>query len=93
MLRDAVLRTAPQHEADPMIVRTIEEALSPISDGCVLAVPRDISGVAMEATRALIRRGIRRLQPDCASDFELAGRSADRRGLRGKHRDLGREPR
>src|SRR6516162_9271367 len=61
MLRDAVLRTAPQHEADPMIVRTIEEALSPISDGCVLAVPRDISGVAMEATRALIRRGIRRL--------------------------------
>jgi len=61
MLRDAVLRTAPQHEADPMIVRTIEEALSPISDGCVLAVPRDISGVAIEATRALIRRGIRRL--------------------------------
>jgi len=44
-----------------MIVRTIEEALAPITDGCVLAVPRDVSGVAMEATRALIRRGIKRL--------------------------------
>jgi glutaconate CoA-transferase subunit A len=44
-----------------MIVRTIEEALAPITDDCVLAVPRDVSGVAMEATRALIRRGVKRL--------------------------------
>ncbi len=44
-----------------MIVRTLDEALAPITDGCVLAVPREISGVAMAATRALIRRGIRRL--------------------------------
>jgi len=44
-----------------MIVRTLEEALAPIVDGCVLAVPRDLSGVAMAATRALIRRGVRRL--------------------------------
>jgi glutaconate CoA-transferase, subunit A len=44
-----------------MIVRTLDEALAPITDGCVLAVPRDVSGVAMEATRALIRRGVRRL--------------------------------
>ena len=44
-----------------MIVRTLEEALAPIVDGCVLAVPRDVSGVAMAATRALIRRGVRRL--------------------------------
>ena len=29
---------------------------SPITDGCLLAVPREQSGVAMEATRALIRR-------------------------------------
>jgi glutaconate CoA-transferase subunit A len=44
-----------------MIVRTLDEALLPIGDGCVLAVGREASGVAMEATRALIRRGIRRL--------------------------------
>jgi glutaconate CoA-transferase subunit A len=44
-----------------MIVRTLDEALAPITDGCVLAVPRDVSGVAMAATRALVRRGVRRL--------------------------------
>jgi glutaconate CoA-transferase subunit A len=44
-----------------MIVPTLDEALAPISDGCVLAVAREVSGVAMEATRALIRRGIKRL--------------------------------
>jgi len=44
-----------------MIVRTLEEALAPISDGCVLAVAREQSGVAMAATRTLIRRGVRRL--------------------------------
>src|SRR5882672_10915729 len=45
----------------PVIARTLEEAISPITDGCVLAVPRDVSGVPMAATRALIRRGARRL--------------------------------
>jgi glutaconate CoA-transferase subunit A len=45
-----------------MIVRTLDEALSPITDGCVLAVAREVSGVAMAATRALIRRGVKRLQ-------------------------------
>ena len=44
-----------------MIVPSLDEALAPIPDGCVLAVPRDVSGVAMAATRALIRRGVRRL--------------------------------
>src|SRR5438876_7458453 len=44
-----------------MIARTVEEALAVITDGCVLAVPREVSGVAMAATRALVRRGIRRL--------------------------------
>lgn len=42
-------------------VRSLDDALAPITDGCVLAVPRDVSGVAMAATRALIRRGVRRL--------------------------------
>src|SRR5262245_26014361 len=45
-----------------MIARTLDEALAPITDGCVLAVPREVSGVAMAATRALIRRGIKRLR-------------------------------
>jgi glutaconate CoA-transferase subunit A len=45
----------------PLIARTIEDALAPIADGCVLLIPRESSGVPMEATRALIRRGVRRL--------------------------------
>ena len=45
----------------PTIARSLDDALAPIVDGCVLAVPRESSGVAMAATRALIRRGIKRL--------------------------------
>jgi glutaconate CoA-transferase subunit A len=44
-----------------MIANTVDEALACITDGCVLAVPREQSGVAMAATRALIRRGVKRL--------------------------------
>jgi glutaconate CoA-transferase subunit A len=44
-----------------MTVRTLDEALAPIGDGCVLAVAREQSGVAMAATRALLRRGVKRL--------------------------------
>src|SRR5271155_1071765 len=43
------------------IARTFDEALESITDGCMLAVPRESSGVPMAATRALIRRGVRRL--------------------------------
>lgn len=32
-----------------------------VADGCQLAIPADASGVAMAATRALIRRGVRNL--------------------------------
>jgi len=45
----------------PVIAQTIEDALAPIHDGIMLAVPREVTGVAMEATRALIRRGVRNL--------------------------------
>ena len=45
----------------PTIARNLDDALAPITDGCVLAVPRESSGVPMAATRALIRRGIKRL--------------------------------
>src|SRR3974390_936354 len=44
-----------------MIASNLDEALACIDEGCVLAVPREQSGVAMEATRALIRRGVKHL--------------------------------
>src|SRR5918912_3544606 len=43
------------------IAETLDQALAPITDGCKLAVPRESSGVPMAATRALIRRGVKRL--------------------------------
>src|SRR6202166_4498463 len=43
------------------ILRTLDEALASITDGSMLAVPRETSGAAMAATRALIRRGVKRL--------------------------------
>ncbi len=43
------------------IVRPLDEALAAVTDGCLLAVPRESSGAAMVATRALIRRGVKRL--------------------------------
>ena len=45
----------------PKFFATLDEALAPIADGCVLVVPREVSGVPMAATRALIRRGVKRL--------------------------------
>ncbi len=45
----------------PTIARNLDEALAPIADGCLLAIPRESTGVAMAATRALIRRGVKRL--------------------------------
>jgi glutaconate CoA-transferase, subunit A len=45
----------------PLIAETLEEALAPVADGCTLLVPRETAGVAMAATRALIRRGVKRL--------------------------------
>lgn len=43
------------------VIRPLEDALSAVTDGCLLAVPREQSGVAMEATRALIRHHVKRL--------------------------------
>src|SRR6185503_19447930 len=40
---------------------SLEDALAPITDGCLLVVPREVAGVPMAATRALIRRGARKL--------------------------------
>lgn len=42
-------------------LRSVEAAIAVIEDGMTVVVPSDSAGVAMEATRALIRRGARRL--------------------------------
>src|SRR5262249_42687084 len=45
----------------PTIARSLDEALGAITDGAALVIPRENAGVAMAATCALIRRGVRRL--------------------------------
>ena len=45
----------------PLLAKNLDEALAPIADGCLLVVPREVSGVPMEATRALIRRQVKKL--------------------------------
>lgn len=47
--------------AESGLLREIDAALAPIHDGAMLAIPADYAGVAMTATRALIRRGVRGL--------------------------------
>ncbi len=42
-------------------VKSLDEALAAVTDGCMVVVPREVSGVPMAATRALIRRGVTRL--------------------------------
>src|SRR5216683_1684487 len=41
--------------------KSLGDALAGIGDGCLLVVPREVSGVPMAATRALIRRGVKKL--------------------------------
>ena len=43
-------------------VKPLDEALACITDGTMLVVPREVSGVPMAATRALIRRGVKNLR-------------------------------
>src|SRR6187397_2593704 len=45
----------------PSIAKTVDEAVAAVPDGAMIIVPREASGVPMEATRALIRRGVKRL--------------------------------
>ncbi|MGH6790636.1 MAG: CoA transferase subunit A [Pseudolabrys sp.] len=42
-------------------VVTLDEAIAPIADGCMLVVPREVSGVPMAATRARVRRHVKKL--------------------------------
>jgi glutaconate CoA-transferase, subunit A len=45
----------------PLIANSVDEAVATIPDGAMLVVPREACGVPMEATRALIRRGVKKL--------------------------------
>src|SRR3954469_12578982 len=45
----------------PTIAASVDDAVAAIPDGAMVIVPREASGVPMEATRALIRRGVKRL--------------------------------
>src|SRR6188768_1909438 len=49
----------------PEIAASVDEAVSIIPDGAMVIVPREACGVPMEATRALIRRGVKRLHVVC----------------------------
>lgn len=53
---------------------SVEELASMVEPGAMLAIPKDESGAAMAATRALIRRGIRDLHLLCAP---VCGMQAD----------------
>jgi glutaconate CoA-transferase subunit A len=44
---------------------SLDDLVAAIPDGALLAVPKDNSGVAMAATRALVRRGVRNLHLVC----------------------------
>src|SRR5262249_29692906 len=43
------------------IIRSLDDAIAPIADGCMLAVPPEPSGPAMAAPRALIGGGVKAL--------------------------------
>jgi glutaconate CoA-transferase, subunit A len=45
----------------PAFANSVDEAVAAIPDGAMVVVPRESSGVPMEATRALIRRRVKRL--------------------------------
>src|SRR6266542_1928939 len=45
----------------PLIAPSVDDAIAAIPDGAMIVVPRESSGVPMEATRALIRHGVKRL--------------------------------
>src|ERR1051325_4979838 len=69
----------------PTIAGNLDEALAAITDGASLLIPRDGAGVAMAATCALIRRGVRGLTliapPTASPPADLAIGAGWGRGL------------
>lgn len=60
-------------QTNPLYVE-LDELVARIPDGAKLAVPKDDSGVAIEATRALIRKGVKDLHLVC---LPVSGFQAD----------------
>src|SRR5260370_8186416 len=78
------------------IAGSLEEALAPIADGCMLLVPRGNAGVAMAATRSLVRRGAKRLNlvavPTSGIQADRLIGAGCREGLRAAGVRLGEPP-
>ena len=86
-----------------MPITSLDDLVIRIPDGCLLAVPKDESGVAMAATRALVRRGAKNfhllcvptsgLQADlligagCVATVECGAVTMDEFGLAPRFRD------
>ena len=86
-----------------MPITSLSELITRIPDGCLLAVAKDESGVAMAATRALVRRGVKNihllcvptsgLQADlligagCVATIECGAVTLDEFGLAPRFRD------
>lgn len=56
-----------------MVHSSVDSLAELIPDGAKLAVPTDYSGIAMEMTRAIIRRGVRNLHLVCVPTTGLQG--------------------
>lgn len=56
------------------VVSSLQELAAAVPDGALLAVPKDSSGVAMAASRELVRRGVRGLHLVCVP---IGGLQAD----------------
>lgn len=63
---------------NPSPICTLRELAAAVPDGAKLAVPSDHCGVAMAATRELVRRGVRGLHLVCVP---IGGLQAGRKGL------------
>src|SRR4026208_74413 len=70
----AMSRNPQESNLESDVVSSLEALVAAIPDGALLAVPKDSSGVAMAATRELIRRGASRLHLVC---FPTSGLQAD----------------
>ncbi|WP_416899587.1 MAG: CoA transferase subunit A [Minwuia sp.] len=56
-----------------IVLSNIDDLAAMVTDGAKVAVPPDYSGVAMELTRALVRRGVRGLHLVCVPVTGLQG--------------------
>ena len=75
------------------IAATLDDALGAITDGCMLVVPREVSGVPMDGDARADPARHQAAASGGAADVEPASRPADRRRLRRDFGDQRRQPR